>query len=269
MWQPILVPLDGSDLAEQALPYAEALAEPGCQLILLEVGQETDDDLSLPERHAGSCARLETAVGDPAEQILRVARDLGVGMIVMTTHGRGAIGRWAFGSVADTVTRMAPVPVLVVRPRPDVQGTVTPVMRRVVVPLDGSSLAEEALPVAEALARRLGVPMHLVTAVAVTGLMPVEIVPTMPLDTTIYTETVAQIDADASAMLGVVSARLQHEGMRVTWEVLRGSAFTAIAEALQEGDIIVMASHGRSGVERWLLGSVAEKLIREGPVPVV
>ena len=72
MLQPVLVPLDGSELAEQALPYAEALAKPGCELILLEVGQESDDDLGLLERHADSCARLETATGDPAEQILQV-----------------------------------------------------------------------------------------------------------------------------------------------------------------------------------------------------
>jgi len=116
MKPPVLVPLDGSDLAEQALPYARELAEPGCQLILLEVGED-EDDLGVLERHAGSCASLETAVGDPAEQILRVARDLQAGLIVMTTHGRGALGRWVFGSVADQVMRTSPVPVLVVRPR--------------------------------------------------------------------------------------------------------------------------------------------------------
>ena len=176
MSQPILVPLDGSKLAEQALPYAQKLAEPGCQLILLEVGQDEDNRLAGTAR---PCASLETAVGDPAEQILRVAKDLNVGLIVMTTHGRGALGRWAFGSVADAVTRTSPVPVFVIRPR-EGDTDIAPVIQRVVVPLDGSPLAEEALLTATSLAQRLHVPAHLVTAIDVTKLLPVEMMPTGP-----------------------------------------------------------------------------------------
>ena len=262
MTQPILVPLDGSQLAEQALPYAQKLAEPGCQLILLEVGQD-DDDLGLLDRHADSCARLETAVGDPAEQILQVARDLNVGLIVMTTHGRGALGRWAFGSVADAVTRTSPVPVLVVRPqRGDTE--IAPVIQRVVVPLDGSPLAEEALPTATSLAQRLHVPVHLVTAIDV-----IEIMPTVAFDASLYEETVAQLEAGATTWLTQAAKQLQHEGVATTWAILRGSPFLAITDAVKPGDVIVMTSRGLDGAKRWLLGSLAEKLIREGSVPVV
>jgi nucleotide-binding universal stress UspA family protein len=116
MPQPVLVPLDGSSLAEQALPYAEKLAEPGCQLILLEIGQD-EDDLGLLDRHADSCASRETAVKDPAEQILQVARDLGVGMIVMTSRGLGGAKRCLLGSVADKLIRECPVPVVLVPAR--------------------------------------------------------------------------------------------------------------------------------------------------------
>jgi nucleotide-binding universal stress UspA family protein len=267
MTQPILVPLDGSNLAEQALPYAQQLAEPGCQLILLEVGQ-VEDELDLLERHGDSCAALETAVGDPAEQILRVAKDLNVGLIVMTTHGRGALGRWAFGSVADAVTRTSPVPVFVVRPR-DGDIEITPVVQRVVVPLDGSPIAEEALPTATSLAQRLHVPVHLVTAIDVTRLLPVEMMPTVAFDAALYEETLAQLEADATAWLTQTAEQLQHEGVATTWAIVHGSPFLAISDAVKPGDVIVMTSHGRSGAKRWLLGSVAEKLIREGPVPVV
>jgi nucleotide-binding universal stress UspA family protein len=267
MTQPILVPLDGSDLAEQALPYAHQLAEPGCQLILLEVGQD-EDDLGLLERHANSCASLETAVGDPAEQILRVANDLGVGLIVMTTHGRGALGRWAFGSVADAVTRTSPVPVFVVRPQ-DGETEIAPAIQRVVVPLDGSPVAEEALPTAMSLARRLRVPAHLVTAIDVTKIVPVEIMPTMAFDAALYEETIAQIEADATTRLTQSAEQLQHEGVVTTWAVLHGSPFLAITDAVRPGDVIVMTSRGLGGAKRWLLGSVAETLIRESPVPVV
>ncbi len=267
MTQPILVPLDGSKLAEQALPYAQKLAEPGCQLILLEVGQD-EDDLGLLERHADSCVALESAVGDPAEQILRVAKDLNVGLIVMTTHGRGALGRWAFGSVADAVTRTSPVPVFVVHPR-DGDSEIVPVIQRVVVPLDGSPLAEEALPTAMSLARRLHVPVHLVTAIDVARILPVEMMPTVAFDASLFEATVAQLEADATAWLTQAADQLQHEGVGTTWAILRGSPFLAIADAVKPGDVIVMTSHGHGGAKRWLLGSVAEKLIREGPVPVV
>jgi nucleotide-binding universal stress UspA family protein len=267
MTQPILVPLDGSDLAEQALPYAQKLAEPGCQLILLEVGQD-EDDLGVLERHADSCASLETAVGDPAEQILRVAKDLNVGLIVMTTHGRGALGRWAFGSVADAVTRTSPVPVFVVRPQAG-DSTIAPDIRRVVVPLDGSPLAEEGLLTATSLAQRLHVPVHLVTAIDVTKLLPIEMMPTVAFDAALYVETVAQLEADATAWLTQAAGQLQHEGVAATWAILHGSPFRAITDTVKPGDVVVMTSHGRSGAKRWLLGSVAEKLIREGPVPVV
>jgi nucleotide-binding universal stress UspA family protein len=267
MTQPILVPLDGSQLAEQALPYAQKLAEPGCQLILLEVGQE-EDDLGLLERHSDACVSLETAVGDPAEQILRVAKDLGVGFIVMTTHGRGALRRWAFGSVTDEVTRTSPVPVFVVRPRDGDTG-IAPIIQRVIVPLDGSPLAEEALPTAMSLARRLHVPAHLVTAIDVTKILPVEVMPTGIFDASLYEETVVQLEAGATAWLTQAAEQLQHEGVAATWAILRGSPFLAITDAVKPGDVIVMTSHGRGGAKRWLLGSVAEKLVREGSVPVV
>jgi nucleotide-binding universal stress UspA family protein len=267
MTQPILVPLDGSQLAEQALPYAQKLAEPGCLLILLEVGQD-EDDLGLLDRHADSCASLETAVGDPAEQILQVAKDLGVGMIVMTTRGRGAVGRWAFGSVADVVTRTSPVPVFVVRPR-DGDPEIAPVIQRVVVPLDGSPLAKEAIPTATSLARRLHVPVHLITAIDVTKILPVEVIPTVAFDAALYEETVDQFEADATAWLTQTAEQLQHKGVATTWAILHGSPFLAITDAAKPGDVIVMTSRGCGGAKRWLLGSVAEKLIREGPVSVV
>ncbi len=267
MLKPILVPLDGSDLAERALPYAEALAAPGCELILLEVGP-AEDEFGALERHQGSCARLETAIGDPAEQILQVAREMGVGLIVMTTHGRGALGRWAFGSVADTVTRTAPVPVMVVRPR-DGDAEPGPVIRRVVVPLDGSPLAEQALPTAQALAFQLNVPVHLVSAIDLTSLLPVEILPTVAFDASLYDETVSEVRTGAEAWLTEAAEQLRRAGVEATWEALSGSPFLVIGDAARPGDVIVLASHGRGGARRWFLGSVAEKLIREAPVPVV
>lgn len=269
MRQPILVPLDGSELAAQALPYAQALAGSGCQLILLEVGQESDNDLGALERHATSNARLETATGDPAEQILRVARDLNAGMIVMTTQGRGALGRLVFGSVADEITRRSPVPVFVVCPRGEDGTGRAPVIRRLVVPLDGSPRAEEAIPLARDLATRLDVPIHLISVVDTTSLIPIEVVPVVAFDPAVYEETVSRLDDGATSMMTTLRQQLRDDGIPADWELRHGSPSSAIMDAVQPGDVIVMASHGHGGAKRLVLGSVAEHLIRHGRSPVV
>ena len=291
----ILVPLDGSPLAEQALPYAQALLAPGGELTLLKVVEEPDpihgmrgqplvpaedvqgmlerqahDDLKRAEATLHGQrphVRLEVVGGNPAVEILRVAAERGVDLIAMTTHGRGALGRWVFGSVADRVARSSPVPVLLVRPSEREPGPVT--IRRIVVPLDGSALAEEALPTAQALARHLGVSIHLITVIDVMRIIPVEVAPVVAFDAAVYEETLSQLDAGAAALLAGVSERLEREGPHTSSEVVHGSPFSAIAEVVQQADLIVMTSHGRGGVRRWLLGSVAEKLVREAAAPII
>jgi nucleotide-binding universal stress UspA family protein len=268
MPQPILVPLDGSDLAEQALPYAEALARSKCELILLEVGDDPNDEFRLLGRHGDSCARLETVVGDPAGQILEVAEELGAGTIVMTTHGRGAIGRWALGSVADAVSRRSSIPVMLIRPDEENPQVIAPPIKRLVVPLEGSDRAEQALPTAAALAEQLQVPVHLITVVGSTNGVSLRIA-TAAVDAVLLQECLDESRAEAEALLAGYADRLRSEGITCSWEVLHGSPYFSIADAVHEGDVIVMASHGREGVARWLVGSVAEKLVREGPVPVI
>ncbi len=291
----ILVPLDGSPLAEQVLPYAQALLPPGGELTLLgvveepgamhgmlgpllvdvEALQDTFEQIARDHlRRAESViqdenrlVRLEVARGDPAEQIVRVATELQAELIAMTTRGRGAVGRTVFGSVADRVARSAPIPVFLLRalgtherPAP---------IRRVVVPLDGSALALEAVPRARTWAERLGVPIHLITAVDMMRAVPVELGAVVAFDSAMYEEFVNQLDAAATSMLEGVSEQLQREGASSTFEIVHGSPFHAIVDAVEDGDLVVMTSHGRSGVRRWAVGSVAEKLVREAPVPVI
>lgn len=264
----ILVPLDGSLHAEQALPFAQAIAGPARQLVLLEVGQEPEDAFTVHEQHGGSGAQLKTVIGDPAEQILRVAHDLSVGMIVMTTHGRGALGRLALGSVADEVARTSPVPVMVIRPTNGMTHEPPLPIQRLIVPLDGSALAEQALPVAKVLAEWLQLPVHLLTVIGSTNAVMLEVT-LAAFDAAHFQESIDELFTEAGERLARHAERLQQAGLTVTWEVLRGSPYFAIAEAARPGDTIVMVSHRRHGVERWVLGSVAEKLIREGPVPVI
>jgi nucleotide-binding universal stress UspA family protein len=304
MIERIVIPLDGSPEAEEAIPCALALLPDGGEVTLLRVVPEIDplltellgtlaaapggtDDPELAAARADLDAVLprypearvhwtmEAVRGDPAETVVRCAQSLGADLIVMTTHGRDAVGRAVFGSVADRVARAAAVPVLLVRPT-GASGTngaaAPPAFERIVVPLDGSDRADAALPVAADLARTLRLPIRLVRvidpAMTVAQLSGVGF-PGAPISAELCRQVLDDVRDEARRSLTAAAARLAGAGVQTTWAVIDGSPYFAIADATEPGDLIVLTSHGRSGVLRWALGSVAEKLVREAPVPVI
>lgn len=294
----ILVPLDGSDAAGAAIPYATSLLADGGQLVachvipdvepllaellgLLAVASSRADaeteaagaalDREMVEAGVES-SRYSTLVtrGDPAEEILKAIDQQRIDLVAMSTQGLGAIGRLTLGSVADRISRSSPVPVLLVRSRPDHPSPAA--IRRLVVPLDGSPRAEGALPLAAELAGRLGASVHLVQAInpgaalaSLTGAGAIA----APASPEVCQRILSDIETEARDYLATVAARLAAEGVTVTWAVLEGSPYFVIADATEPGDLLVMTSHGRGGIARWVLGSVAEKLVRQAPVPVL
>lgn len=272
----ILVPLDGSQEARAALPYAAALATPGTEIVLLTVvrsGADADaaradlESAAQRLRVAGQTVRTEAAVGDPAQRIVDTATVLDAGMIVMASHGRGALGRLIYGSVADRVGRESTVPVLVVRARQLAPGPVG--ITRLVVPLDGSSRAEAALPMATVISRRLGTAIVLVRVVDPTELLPPAVGMGEAIPFEIYDEAEKEMEQEAQDYLDTMAKKLREQGLPVTTSVLMGPPATSIKEATHLGDVLVLSSHERTGVMRWLLGSVAEKLTREDESPVI
>lgn len=295
----ILVPLDGSPRSAQALTYVQTVVRSGSEVILLRVMPEIDaigdqhchqagaadegrrrlHQHALRELHQaadrvreavpGACVEVVVADGDPSAEILRAAADLGVGLIVMASEGFGMTGSSGLGSVADRVARTAPVPVLVVRGRTAGSGDLPSMIRRIVVPLDGSDRAARALEVAEDLARRLRAPILLLSVVdvATAGL------PALSHDVVysqdLYRELFADVQLDAQRTLDRAGARLLLRGFTVDSRLLAGPAAATIMEATGPGDVVVMTSRGRGGARRWPIGSVAEKVIASGPVPVV
>jgi len=272
----ILVPLDGSPEARAALPYAAALAAPGTEIVLLTVvrsGGDADAARAYLEtaaqrlRVAGQTVRTEVAVGDPAQRIVDTAANLDAEMVAMASHGRGALGRLIYGSVADRVAREATIPTMVVRAR---QVEAEPVgITRLVVPLDGSPRAETALPVATAISRRLGTAIVLVRVVDLTELMPPAVGMGEAIPFEIYDEAEKEMEQEAQDYLDAMAKKLHDQGLPVATSVLLGPPATAIQEATHLGDVLVLSSHERTGVMRWLLGSVAEKLTREDESPVI
>jgi nucleotide-binding universal stress UspA family protein len=272
----ILVPLDGSPEARAALPYAAALATPGTEIILLTVTRSSgDEDAARADletaaqrlRVAGQMVRTEVAVGNPARRIVDAAADLRPEMIVMASHGRGALGRLIYGSVADQVGRESPVPVMVVRTRQLAPGPVG--ITRLVVPLDGSPRAEAALPVATAISRRLGTPISLLRVVDPAVLMPPAVGMGEAIPFEIYDEAEKELELEARRYLETMAQTLREQGLPVAISVPMGPAASSIEEATSLGDVLVLSSHERTGVRRWLLGSVAEKLSREDESPVI
>lgn len=287
MLQRVLVPIDGSPHAEAAIAYAESLLAPEGEMILHRVvpvpepvtallprtqsasreevrewwHERARSDFELARRQvtidAGRVRELVTE-GDPATEIAKLAAEENVDLIAMATHGRGAIGQLVFGSVANRISRVTPVPILVVRPTDNTPRR--PNYQRIVLPYDGSELATEAFPLAVALSKQLDLPIHLIEAVY----QPASAAPDSVISGVLHAAQEA-----ATRDLARASAQLQEMGVEPTWEVVIGSPFQTISLATRPGDIVIVTSHGRTGVHRWLLGSVAEKLVQQATVPVI
>lgn len=139
---------------------------------------------------------------------------------------------------------------------------------RIVVPLDGSDLAEEALVQARDLAQRLSIPLHIVRVV---DTYRTQAVPAtgMALDYSMLAELAEEEQEDARAYIKNEIAKLSDEGLSVTGEVLHGPIAQRIVDSANPDDVIVMSSHGRTGIKRWFLGSVAEEVMRRAHCPVL
>ncbi len=293
----ILVPLDGSGWAEQALPCAVMLARglPSELLLLHAVSLPVDitsffkrdsdtSDALLEKLEAeaqgylqGVARRLEekgvrvdsvVQHGPPAEVIVDYAEGADIQQIVMATHGYSGISRWRHGSVAERVLQSASVPLLLVGPGETKPGDAEAPKqcRRMLVPLDGSSVAEQVLPQASAIARALGseVILFRVPVVYASGSLIGDWY--LPLDGLFETA-----QEDALDYLEEVASRLQAQGIKVSVAVDSGGVADAIigfAEA-NHIDLIGMCTHGRTGLIRWTLGSVADRVLRAASVPLL
>lgn len=275
MFSHLLVPLDGSPAAETALAYAGAIPARAVTLMLVippaeRAGydwlttiaddvhhqQRIDHARSYLDRVAGALRcpgreiRFAAVEGDPAERIIESSND--AGLIVMTCHGEGEDVPDSCGRVVDRVVRHADKPVLVIRGRIAPDGA--PRLGRLVVPLDGSETAAEAVPLAVELAHELAVPVHLVSVID-----PVLAPP----------EATERASEHAREYLASECARLRAAGVTATTEVRQGTPAAELIAALSPDDLVVMTAFGVGTGRRWLLGGVAEKLIRSAPAPVL
>lgn len=288
----ILVPLDRSAFGEYALPLALGIARrapASVQLVHVctppsqapgSESQQLDRERALAYlTDLATCLSprwrvpISTAVldGRAADQLYAHAIAIGADLVVMTTHGYGPLSRMWMGSVADTLVRRLPMPVLLTRPHDQALDLLEEVhdqtFTHVLIPLDGSALAEEMLEPALALGVPFDAKYTLVQAITppVLGYAPAALA--VALDEQIM----EQLRAAAREYLDRLAQRLRDQGRQVDTHILIGSPAAAILNYVYEHnvDLVAMATHGRSGVARMLLGSVADKIIRGAGVPVL
>src|SRR4051794_26259622 len=294
MFVHLLVPLDGSGLAETVLPYVRALVHafdnrPTVTLVHLierdapasvhgarHLTTVPDADTYLTEladRLRADGITVDTHVdtnekGDTAGRIVDHAAEMRADLIVLCAHGRSGLGRWLFGSIAQKVLAVGVAPVLMVLPTAGSEPRQA-TLRHLLLPLDGTADAEVALPLAEQLARATGATMHLVLVVPTVGSLSGAMSSIARFSPKVTAELLESAGSDAVVYLDGLAHRLRAAGITVETSIARDDPATAILEAAKRAraDLIVMASHGRAGMGGAWAGSVSNKVLARSPGP--
>lgn len=291
----ILVPLDGSEMAEQALAVGSSRArKSGATLHLVSVhepiplvGMPPDFPVVMPDleeqtranlaeylesvaavARAGLATPVITSVvtGAAAAALCEYVESHSVGLVVMTTHGRGGLSRWWLGSVADRMLRRLDVPVLLLQPRDVAQPTE---FRRILVALDGE-IEEPVVDAAFALAGQAPPARYVFTRVVEPTIPVLSGFAARPGHLPPNWNEVREIEA--RNYLARLTDQLRAKGLDATSQVLVGRGIAGqvleLADAIG-ADCIVAGTHGARGMERLMLGSVADKIVRGAKVPVL
>ena len=296
MYSKILVPLDGSKTAEKVLPYARYLAgkfkvpvELLAVVDIAEVATHTvsekarfldtiiDDAVrrltsylgSVATTFAGTDVRCLVEKGKAEDTIVEKAATDKAMLITMATHGRSGLNRFLLGSVAEKVLRGMANPLLLIRATEEAKSEGEAMLKSVIVPLDGSELAEGVLPMAAGMAKKLD--------------LEIELFRTYHIPYNVYggeegsyvenyEELLARVRDEAAQYLDKKAADLKKLGITkvscVTKEGLAADEIILLGQKTPD-NLIAMSSHGRSGVKRWVLGSVAEAVVRHCGDPVL
>ena len=297
MYSKILVPLDGSKTAEKVLPYARYLAVkfkvPVELLAVVDIADVAAHMASEKARFLDTI--IEDAVryctgylrdvattfadtgvvtcsvkkGKAEDTIIEVAATDRTMLVAMATHGRSGLNRFLLGSVAEKVLRGTVNPLLLVRATEEAKSAGEARLRAVIVPLDGSELAEGVLPLVVAMAKSLDLEIELFRAYHIQyGVYAGD----ESFYAGNYDELLTGVRDEAKEYLDRKASELKKLGISkvtcTTKEGFAGDEIMALARKTPDS-FIAMSSHGRSGVKRWMLGSIAETVVRHAGNPVL
>jgi nucleotide-binding universal stress UspA family protein len=296
MFTRMLIPLDGSRTAEKVLPYARFVA--GTLKLPVELLGVVDIVEMATHITAARASHLDTVIEDSvrnSQQYLRgvagtfpgtntkctvekgkpeqliietAAADQGT-FITMATHGRSGIDRWLLGSIAEKVLRGTTNPLLLVRATEEAKAESVASLKSIVVPLDGSELAEGVLPTIAELAKTLKLAVVLFRA--------------YNLPTSVYADDEGYYEINYDEMLTAMRDEAV-DYLKKKTESVKKMGIANVSSVAKEGfaadeiislsrqspdNLIAMSTHGRSGVKRWVLGSVTETIVRHSADPVL
>jgi nucleotide-binding universal stress UspA family protein len=280
MLQKILVPLDGSKEAENVLPYLRDLAPrlgSHVHILGIGIGRKTRRVNRLLEDYINRVAaglhsnkiKAEPVIlyGTAADKILDYTTEEECDLIIMATHGRSGITRWWMGSVAEKVISEAPIPVLLVRSRRHRKSTTAQRshFHKILAPLDGSDIGQAALSYVEILAIETGASVSLLQVISPPGSIEASV-----FGGPDWRRFIKAMHDAGENYLGGIAERLRGKGIKTTYEVLTGEPADRIVEYAEEKrvSLIAMSTHGRTGLARWVLGSVADKVLHEASMPM-
>jgi nucleotide-binding universal stress UspA family protein len=294
MFKHLLVPLDGSRLAEAALPAAACLAEHlDTSVTLIHIIERDASGEIHGDRHlttpAEANAYLEAVAGrafptkihvachvhtvgtaDLPQSILDHVEELAPDLIVMCTHGSGGVRDFLFGNIAQQVIARGNTPVLLIRPN-EKNTPEAFAVHRLLVPLDGDPAHAQGLPVAADLARICGAELFLVFVVPTTGTLSGEEAATGRLLPSTMRAVLDLAQQDAAEYLARQMTALQATGLTVKAVIRRGDPATAIVEAASavHADMIVLGTHGKVGIDAFWAGSISPKISGRSKSPLL
>jgi nucleotide-binding universal stress UspA family protein len=290
MFEKILLPMDGSELAEQAVPYVRDLASQlNAEVHMVHVCPIVHQNLThmhkiyLDQVEANlrkdmkavwglktePSIKSQILTGEPAPAILDYIKQNSIDLVAVTTCGASGLRAWAMGSVADKVVRGAGIPTLLIRVKtspPQDKGFI----RRILLPLDSSDASKIAVPYGTELAQKLGASLSLFSMAQTVYAQNLD---GMGVGVGVNWDAVdAATKKYVDESLEEVEKDLKTKGVNVNHITVLGiDAATEILELEKKipADIVVMATRGRSGISRWAFGSTAERVLRDGELPLL
>ncbi|MBI5935133.1 MAG: universal stress protein [Chloroflexi bacterium] len=299
MFDTILVPLDGSQMADCVLPHVVAIASPfNAEVTLLRMLEKnntipstqlfdllnwqinkTKATLYLEKikgllQKSGIQARMMAMEGLVAEGIAEYAQSRGMKLIILSSHGRSGLTQWGISSITHKVILSAQTSLLIVRAHPSgvraSELTRTPLYQRILAPLDGSQRAENVLPIITQLARFHKSQVHLVHAVKTPEMA--RQMPTAREDTDLATRVVARNREEAGRYLEQLKSRSYLENIAVQTHLINSENATVALHQLAEQehiDLVALSAHGYSGNHQWPYGSMVNNFITYGKTPLL
>ena len=284
MFEKIIVPLDGSDGAEIVLPYVAAIAVAFNAEVALVTAteQETPDKNQMLQsylkrvaeelkhivkKHPALTVSTDVLTGKPVEEILKLAMQKKADLVIIAGHGASGGNPQLLGNIATKILAASNRPVLLVREKGTLVAKSDDLIKRILVPLDGSQTSEGSLKTVEAMAARLSAEIVLFQAIE-----PVRYIPgfeTMVPNVVLPSDD--EIKRSAAKYLNGIEKPLKQNGIRTSSMITADAPAEAIIDYADSGsiDLIAMTTHGFSGIKRWVFGSTTEKVLQASTKPVL